>query len=341
MGSVAFDRLYGFLLGFQALWVTDIGLRAGLFRSIADAAEPPSSDELADRLELDRRLTGVWCRAAYAYGVLDWDPERGYRLPEGFAPVLLDPTSPEYLGGRIPFIAALYEDFHAFPELLRTGKSWPRSEHDPWLLAALANLTRPDAAMLTGQALPNAPAAVAALEAGGDLLEIGSGAGHHLVHYARTFPRARIVGIEPDGPSIALARAALAEAGVEDRVSLRQEDANALEDRDVYDLVVLSVTLHETGGEAAWANVLARAHRALRRGGTILVSELPYPDRVADYRTEPVYQMLAGVQLHEAVVGCGMITQGELGELLRTAGFRDVRVVDQPIKTRHVILGTR
>jgi len=341
MGSAAFDRLYGFVLGYQATWVTDIGLRAGLFSSIAESAAPPTSDELADRLGFDRRLTGVWCRAAYAYGVLDWEPEGGYRLPEGFGPVLLDPASPEYLGGRIPFIAALYQDFQAFPDLLRSGRSWPRSEHDPWLLSALANLTRPDAAMLTGQALPNAPVAVAALEAGGDLLEIGSGAGHHLVHYARTFPRARIVGIEPDGPSVALARAAISDAGVADRVTFRQEDANGLEDRDAYDLVVMSITLHETGGEVAWANVLARAHRALRPGGTILVSELPYPDAVAEYRTEPVYQMLAGVQLHEAVVGCGMITQGELGKLLRTAGFRDVRVVDQPMKTRHVMLGER
>lgn len=341
MASAAFERLYGYLLGYQALWVTDIGLRAGLFRSIADAGSPPTAEMLAQRLGFDPRLTGVWCRAAFAYGILEWDQDGGYRLPDGFAPVLLDPSSPEYLGGRIPFIAALYEDFRAFPELLRSGRSWPRSEHDPWLLAALANLTRPDAAMLTDQALPQAPAAAAALEAGGALLEIGSGAGHHLVHYARRFPQARLVGIEPDGPSVALARAALADAGVGARVTLRQEDANALEDRDGFDLVVMSITLHETGGETAWANVLARARRALRPGGSILVSELPYPDDVAAYRTEPVFQMLAGVQLHEAVVGCGMITQAELGSLLGAAGFQDVRVVDQSMKTRHVMLGER
>jgi SAM-dependent methyltransferase len=341
MASAAFDRLYGFVLGHQATWVVDIGLRAGLFRSISEFDRASTSDDLADRLGFDRRLTGVWCRAAFAYGVLDLDGDGAYRLPDGFAPVLLDPTSSQYLGGRIPFIAALYEDFHAFPELLRSGRSWPRSEHDPWLLAALANLTRPDAAMLTGQALPNSPAAVAALEAGGDLLEIGSGAGHHLVHYARTFPRARIVGIEPDGPSVALARAAIAEAGVEDRVTLRQEDANELDDAAAYDVAVMSITLHETGAEPEWANVLKRTHRALRPGGTLIVSELPYPDSVADYRSEPVYQMLAGVQLHEAVVGCGMITQGELGKLIRAAGFDDVRVVDQPLKTRHVVLGER
>ena len=341
MGTAAFDRLYGFILGYQATWVVDIGLRAGLFGGLTEAARPRTSDDLADLLGFDRRLTGVWCRAAYAYGVLDLEPDGTYRLADGYAAVLLDPGSTEYLGGRIPFIAALYEDFHAFPELLRSGRSWPRSEHDPWLLAALANLTRPDAAMLTGRALPNAPTAVAALEAGGDILELGSGAGHHLVHYARTFPEARIVGVEPDGPSLALAAAAIAEAAVGDRVTLRQADANELQDRAAYDLVVMSITLHETGGEAAWANVLSRVHRALRPGGTILVSELPYPDEIGEYRSEPIYQMLAGVQLHEAVVGCGMITQGELADLLRTAGFHDVRVVDQPMRTRHVMLGER
>ena len=64
--------------------------------------------------------------------------------------------------------------------------------------------------------------------------------------------------------------------------------------------------------------------------------------RVAtDYRGNPVYQMMAGVQLHEALVGCGMITQGQLRNLLVETGFHNVRVADQPLATRFMMLAEK
>lgn len=64
--------------------------------------------------------------------------------------------------------------------------------------------------------------------------------------------------------------------------------------------------------------------------GAVVVSEIPYPDEPTTYRSNPVYRAMAGVQLHEALIGCGMITQGQLGELLEDAGFDNVRVATQP-----------
>jgi hypothetical protein len=89
--------------------------------------------------------------------------------------LLLDPTDPQYIGGRLQFYTALYEDYLAFPESLRAGRVWPRSEHDPWLLEALKNMTRPDAVVLTNHVLPQAPETLARLEDGGAMLEIGPG----------------------------------------------------------------------------------------------------------------------------------------------------------------------
>jgi cyclopropane fatty-acyl-phospholipid synthase-like methyltransferase len=117
---------------------------------------------------------------------------------------------------------------------------------------------------------------------------------------AQRFPRALIVGLQFDAPSVELARQTVAAAGVADRVELRHGDANALADENAFDLVVMNIVLHETGGPEEYRNVLRRCRRALKRDGTILVSELPYPDSPAEYRTNPVYQALAGVQVHEA-----------------------------------------
>lgn len=332
------NKLVTNILGFQATWIIDIGLKSGLFAAVAEAGDGIDEDTLASTLDFDVRYVRLWCRSAYAFELLEWNRNVGYRLTSPMRGLLLEPTEPMFMGGRIQFYASLYEDFRAYPEYLRTGRTWPRSEHDPWLLEALKNLTKPDSSVWTESVLPQAPATLARLEQGGRLLDVGAGAGHALIHYARRFPAAEVVGLELDEPSVKLARRAVAEAGLTDRIEIRQGDANQLDDVIAYDLVTMNITLHETGGPVEYRNVLGRVRRALRPAGTLLVAELPYPDTPEAYREQPVYRMLAGVQLHEALVGCGAITQNELPELLVDAGFANVRVANQPNPTRFVLL---
>lgn len=335
-----FQRLMSYVVGNQAAWFTAIGLKSGLFRAIADAGDPGITDAaLAEQLGYHPRYVQVWCLGAYAFELLDWDAASGYRLAPHLTSLLLDPADLQFMGGRTLFYTALYEDYLAFPDHLRSGAVWPRSDHDPFILRALQAMTTPDCVMITEHVLPQAPDTLVVLEAGGRLLDIGAGGGAHVIHYAHRFPEADVVGLEPDEPSIANARRAVGEAAVGDRVELVRGDANTLDADRAFDLVTMNITLHETGGVAAYRNVLERARRALRPGGTVVVSEIPYPDEPTTYRSHPVYKAMAGVQLHEALVGCGMITQGQLGELLEDAGFDNVRVATQPMPTRHVMIG--
>ena len=335
------QRLLDNILGYEATWLTDIGLKTGLFAAIADAGAGIDEQTLAAQLGYDRRYVALWCRSAYAFELLNWDEQAGYRLPPELEALLLNSSDPLFSGGRIQFYAALYEDFHAFPTYLREGGVWPRSQHDPWLLEALKNGTKRDCIVWAKTVLPQAPEALARLERGGRLLDVGTGAGFALVHYAQQFPAAQLVGLELDEPSIALARQAVDAAGLGGRVEVRHGDANELDEASVYDLVTMNITLHETGGPAEWRNVLARVQRALTPAGTLLVAELPYPDAPQAYRADPVYRMLAGLQLHEALVGCGAITQGELPALLEEAGFAGIRVAEQPVPSRVVMLADK
>jgi FkbM family methyltransferase len=337
-----FQKLMGHVVGNQAAWFIDIGLKTGLFRAVADAGESGiREDALSEKLGYTPRYVQVWCRGTYAFELLDWDDSSGYRLAPHMESLLLDGSDPRFMGGRFPFYTALYEDYRAFPEYLRKGGIWPRSAHDAFLLEALANGTKPDCVMITEQVLPQAPDTLKRLEAGAQVLDIGAGGGHHAIHYARRFPNARVVAMESDPPSIELARRALDGAGMDGRVEIREADANDLEEENVFDLVTLNIALHETGDTANYVNVLNRVHRALKPNGTVVVSELPYPDSPEAYRAHPVYKMLAGLQLHEALVGCGMITQGELADLLKNAQFANVRVAQQSAPARFVMLGEK
>jgi len=202
-------------------------------------------------------------------------------------------------------------------------------------------MTRPDAVVLTDHVLPQAPETLTRLEDGGVMLEIGPGGGFALTHYAGRFPTARVVGLEFDARSVALARQTVAEAGVTERVEIRHGDANLLDEQETFDLVVMNFTLHESGGPPEYLHGLQQSRHALKLSGTILVSELPYPDSPGAYRENSVYKALAGVQIHEAQVGCGAITQNELRTLLSAAGFRNLRVAEQPLPTRFVMLAEK
>ena len=336
------QKLLGHILGNQAAWIATVGLKAGLFQAIADSNGTGITEvALAQKLGFNQRYVSVWCRGAYAFELLDWDEQSGYKLPPYLDTLLLDSKDSQFMGGRIQFYTALYEDFNAFPDYLQTGEIWPRSAHDPFLLEALKNLSKPDVVMITDHVLPQAPATLSRLENGGTILDIGSGGGHHIVHYARRFPNAQVIGLEFDGPSIELARRTIDEAGFGERVQIRHADANKLDDESVYDLVTMNIALHETGGPSEYKNVLKRVFRALKPGGTVVVSEIPYPDSSSAYREKLVYKMIAGVQLHEALVGCGMITQGELRHLLEESDFANVRAVDQPNPARFVMIGEK
>jgi ubiquinone/menaquinone biosynthesis C-methylase UbiE len=332
------QRLMGHLFGFQATWIIDIGLKSGLIRAIAEA-DGIDEKTLAQRLGYSERYVQVWCRAAFAYELVEWSAAQGYALNAATKSLLLDAADPLFMAGRMQFYAALHEDFHAFPAYLKKGETWPRSAHDCWLLEALKNLTRADSRVMADILVSETSEIRARLDAGGSLLDIGAGGGYALVEYARRFPAATIVGIELDEPSVALAKKTIAEAGLERRVRILHADANKMEEVGAYDAVTMSIALHETGGPAEYRNVLARTKRALRKGGILLISELPYPDSPAAYRDKPVYKLLAGVQFHEALVGCGMIRQGELRELLEGAGFRKVREVEQPLQARLMMIG--
>jgi len=114
---------------------------------------------------------------------------------------------------------------------------WGFEGLDPWLLAALRNLTKPDAHMITDYVLPQAPRTLARVLAGGEILDIGSGEGFHLLHYARRYPRSQVMGLELDSAKVETARKNIAEAFLGERVSLREGDVNQLDEGGVYDLI--------------------------------------------------------------------------------------------------------
>ena len=91
------------------------------------------------------------------------------------------------------------------------------------------------------------------------LLDVGAGVGLLAVSAANVWPSATVVGIDVWEPALERARANVKSAGLDDRITLRNQDVTALDDTDAYDCAWLpTFFLDEDAMAPAVSNVDAR-----------------------------------------------------------------------------------
>jgi predicted O-methyltransferase YrrM len=114
----------------------------------------------------------------------------------------------------------------------------------------------------------------------GTFLDVGTGVGLLAVAAAGVWPTATIVGIDKWEPSLERARANIAHAGLEERITLRQQNVADLDEKETYDCIWVP-TFFLT--ENTLTRALPRLVAALRPGGWIVLGRFaPTPDPLAE-----------------------------------------------------------
>jgi SAM-dependent methyltransferase len=318
--------------GFFGTWLMNVGRRAQLFETLR-AEGPLTEQALAARLGYEQRYVRTWCRGAFAFELLTHDGENGYALAPHVQEVLLDPSDPSFMGGRAEFFPMLTADFEMYPDRLVDGGLYPFSARPPDLVTTMQAAARADAPNAIRNVLPSAPGLVDLLSAGGRILDAGCGAGYGLAAFAEAFPRAEVVGIEIDAASVAAARERAPD-------SARVEQVHLLEAgfRDEFDLVWANISLSHTWG--AGADVFAALAAAARPGSFVLCSDVPYAETLDELRSTPG-RLFTGVTVYVSLLGFELLTPAELLGRMSESGLEDVRLVDQPARTRMMALGRR
>lgn len=151
------------------------------------------------------------------------------------------------------------------------------------------------------------------------LLDIGTGVGLLAVSAATAWPQASVVGIDVWEPSLARARANVARAGLEDRITLRTQDLHDLDDVESYDCVWFPTFFFSEG---VVAKALEAIVRATKPGGWIVLGRLlPVPDPLG----------AATLALRTVISGGENISPERTAAFLTDIGCVDVRDVRAPV----------
>jgi len=163
---------------------------------------------------------------------------------------------------------------------------------------------------------------------GATFLDVGTGVGRLAIGMARKWPALRVVGLDVWGPSLALARKNVAEAGLQDRIEIREQPAQDLNDERMFDLAWLPAPFmppHAVG------RVLDQVHRSLKPGGWVL------------FATAKPGEDLRGAAIRFCVSLYGGVpgTQQEIEKLLADKGLTDIRTIPGPPRDFKMIVAAR
>ncbi len=250
--------------------------------------------------------------------------------------LLLDADVPGYLGGAVRTFVALRETYLDLRSFARTGGREWWSDFDPEWIDAVAENGQTYYRRLLNAVLPKLPAVSASLERGARYLDLACGVCRGPAKVAAAFPRTAITAVDGDSYTLEAAEREMKEKGLGDRFRFVHSMLEDLDFDGGHDVAVINISLHEARDID---RAVERAHAALDRGGTFLVSEFPFPEREQDCRSVPG-RLMCGVQFFEAHIGCQLLPTARFVDVLRRGGFRDVGVME--VTPVHVVVhGTK
>ncbi len=307
--------------GFNAMHLIDLGVQLGLFNAFVEQPDSTAA-EVADRLGLHAPYVDTWCTTAYSFGLLEAGEDQVFRLAPHMDQLLGKPGHPRYLGGYVRLGTQFATEDHRFcVEAFRSGAVLPfqgRSEH---FAQTIAESTLGLQVLCARKLLPELPGLQERLASGGSVLEVGCGAGQHLLQLAKAFPTARLVGVDIDPTGLKAAREAITNAGIDDRVTLISGDLATEVPAQSVDTVVMIEVLHEIG-QAIRQSVINACHRALRPGGWLLIVDETYPETLSHSR-EKDYLVPVQTGFEELTWGNVIPDRAEQEALLSQAGFEE------------------
>ena len=324
-------RFIGAVNGASVVALASVGRHAGLFEAMAKL-QPSTSQAIADAAGLNERYVREWLGGMVTGGVIAYDAAAGtYHLPPEHAAFLTTDAGPNDLtliAQIFPYLGLIQDELIGS---FRHGGGVPYESYPDFQKIQAAMTGGFFEASLVETVLPLAPGVVDALQAGAEVLDIGTGAGHAVNLMAAAFPNSRFAGYDFSAEGISLAEAEAARLGLANaRFEVR--DIAALDRPGQYDLITAIELVHDL---ARPFDVLRAVYDSLKPDGTFLVVDIAASSKLEENIDHPLGPTLytfsvfhcMTVSLAQGGAGLGTVVgEQKVTELLHEAGFRDVEV---------------
>jgi SAM-dependent methyltransferase len=316
--------------GFCAFYLMKTGIDLGLFEKINDSKDGISPEAIADQLGLHEPYTKIWCQTAYYMEILECHGNERFSLAPHMDTLLVDTSNPSYYGPWIDFTTTgMVKLLENHPKYYRKGLSEFYDDFDQGFSDSAKALG--DQFIPLGYTyifIPSIPGLKERMDEGMRVLDIGCGSGLLMTNLSKVFPKCSFVGVDVDKFAIKHAQKSIKENGLKERVSAHPFDVASLDYSSEFDLVNLSVSLHEINPEIRDRSI-ANCHKALRDSGQIVILEGDYPEKLEDFR-KPEYTYIILEQFFEITFGSKLLSQSEKHQLLLDHGFKDPSTIPMP-----------
>jgi 2-polyprenyl-3-methyl-5-hydroxy-6-metoxy-1,4-benzoquinol methylase len=281
-----------------------------------------TASQVVKTSKLQERYVEEWLKGMVSAGYLSYDPAaQTYTLSEEHAYFLASDDTDHFVGGLFAMVPPLMRVAPQVAQAFAEGGGVQFGEFGADCVHALDLINRGQyETRFADYWMKSLPDAAAKLAAGGRALDVGCGSGAVPKTLAKAFPRAEIVGIDPDAESVRRARAdapANAKFEVTDTSKFKATP---------FDLVTLCDVLHDL---AEPLKTLQQIRALLKPGGTLFIIEPKAADRLEENRN-PVSTTFYGFSLFHCMTqslargGPGLGTclgPAATADLVRKAGF--------------------
>lgn len=262
-----------------------IGESLGLYKALAESAEPLTSAQLAEKTGTNERYVREWLCSQAAGGYVEYDAAgQKYFMTEEQAFTLANEDSPAYMPGAFLLSTSALKAVPKLIEKFRTGEGLGWHEHDHELFRGTEKFFRPGyAANLISSWIPSLDGVDKKLKSGAKVADVGCGLGASTILMAQSYPNSTFVGFDYHDKSIEMARQRAEEGGVADRVTFEVSKAKEFPGGD-YDFVTFFDCLHDMGDPVGAAN---HVRESLADGGTWMIVE-PFANNQLEDNINPV-----------------------------------------------------
>ena len=253
-----------------------LGDRLGWYRSLATDG-PATPDELAARTGTDARYAREWLEQQSVGGILNVADGHRFSLSDDHAAVLVDPESMNLMAPLARMMTAAFGRLPSLVEAYRSGAGIGWESYGPDMREGQAAFNRPAFTHLLGtEWLPGIADVDARLRSDppARVADVGCGEGWSTIAISRAYPKARVIGVDFDGPSIEAAGRHAREAGLAGMIEFRHGDAASLDDGP-YDAAIIIEAVHDMANPVP---VLRAIRGALAAEGSLIVVD----ERVAE-----------------------------------------------------------